>query len=186
MRVTSTIVMRRACPSCSTSTAVGRFHTNPPPGTRTTSARDRGVTVTSSTVTGSADASRAPSLSMTDRMHTFLLVFGQPGPAATPTASARQISPSGALAPITSWLTPRRPSLPARVGAPACGAQDAASPITSDLLTPRGGLTVAGIEQNVDWRPHDAAEPHCYGELVFLAGRADVVSRSASVGDSDR
>src|SRR6266545_3155188 len=65
MRVTSTIGMRRACPSCSTSTAVGRFQTNPPFGQRTTSARDQGVTVTSWIVTGSADASRAATTSMT-------------------------------------------------------------------------------------------------------------------------
>jgi hypothetical protein len=39
---------------------------------------------------------------MTDRMHTFLLVSGRPGPTATPTATARQISPPGTLAPITS------------------------------------------------------------------------------------
>ena len=75
MRVTSTIGMRRACPSCSTTTAVGRFQTNPPFGKRTSNARDLGVTVMSSTVTDSAGASRAPSLSMNNRMHTSLLVL---------------------------------------------------------------------------------------------------------------
>src|SRR6266498_5822048 len=102
MRVMSTIGMRRACPFCSTSTAVGRFQTNPPFGRRTTSARAWGVTVTSCTVTGSADTSRASNTSIADRMHTFLLVSDRHGSAAARTASARQISPSVALARITS------------------------------------------------------------------------------------
>jgi hypothetical protein len=78
MRVTSHTLMRLTCPARSTNTVLGRFQTNPPRGRRTTSARSRGVTVTSPTVTGSAGTSGPQAMSKADLMRAFLPVARQP------------------------------------------------------------------------------------------------------------